>query len=826
MGHLTIAGQVFTVAQTLALPSLSMQDVNVLRTATGSTQATFTVALSASLPDPVIVSYATADGTAMATKGDYVPVSGRLTIPAGELTATFEVPILGATRTTANDTFFVNLGRPVNAVIASGHARCTIVNHFPTFEFSAPSYSVSEGAGLATITVKQRGGSVAASAVDYATADGTAKGSGPDRDYTPQSGTLSFAANQDSATFQIPIMQDTLHEPSETVLLRLSNPVPAAQGARLAPQKTAVLTISDDDNGGSFQFARSSYVVDAATTATSVRLSVVRAAGMAGSVSVHYATSDGTAAAGADYTATSGDLTFSSTGAAAFAQTFDVPIMRRTGGARSFAVTLSAASGGATLGPQSTATVTILGSQPTLSFNSAMYHVSTTQRTAVITVKRSAPLAGVATIHYVTTPGTASNGGIDYSDVAGTLTFAANVTTAAFAIPISRNPFVDAAKTVNLTLDAPTWTLGTASVDPLLGSSILTIENPNLPPTVEFGAPLYTVSERTPETSIAVTRRGDLQGTVTVDYAVAGGTATSGVDYVLKPGTLTFLENQVLKSVPITILNDKLTDGTETVQLALRNPTWSGGTAVIGAVGTTTVNIIDSGPAVQFSAASYITNESSSIVAIAVKRSGSLAAPATVGYAATGGTAIRDVGSGGDYVLDPGTLFFGAGQAQQMFTIRLRADGVADGDKTIDLALNAPSGVALGTPATAEVTIKDVDVAGKVSFSAESFSVAETEGFATITITRTGGTASAATIHYATVDADPGTTALAGTDYASSSGTLTFGRNETAKTITIPVFDNGVPDRGAVGVVVALSGPAGGLALGTPTTATLWIVRE
>jgi hypothetical protein len=120
------------------------------------------------------------------------------------------------------------------------------------------------------------------------------------------------------------------------------------------------------------------------------------------------------------------------------------------------------------------------------------------------------------------------------------------------------------------------------------------------------------------------------------------------------------------------------------------------------------------------------------------------------------------------------------------------------------------------------VTIKDNDKAGTVQFSVASYSVAETAGAATITVTRSGGTSSQATVHYSTSDG----TATAPGDYTTTAGTLTFGLNEKSKTFTVPVVDNGTPDSGAVSVNLTLDTPANGFALGANSTATLWIVRE
>ncbi len=108
---------------------------------------------------------------------------------------------------------------------------------------------------------------------------------------------------------------------------------------------------------GAFNFSSGSYA--AGEAAGSVLVTVTRSGGSDGAVSVSFATSDGTALAGVDYTATAVVLSWVAGDAAD--QHVSIPILNRPGaqGDRSFGVTLSAPTGGATLGPLSNAVVTI-----------------------------------------------------------------------------------------------------------------------------------------------------------------------------------------------------------------------------------------------------------------------------------------------------------------------------------------------------------------------------------------------------------------------------------------------------------------------------------
>ncbi len=114
-----------------------------------------------------------------------------------------------------------------------------------TIRFSLGAYSVSEGAGTATINVQRANGDDGAVTVQYSAAPGTATAG---QDFTPKSGTLSWAdGDDDPKSFTVALQNDTATESSETVLLTLSNPT---GGATLDDaRKSATLTLQDNDGG-------------------------------------------------------------------------------------------------------------------------------------------------------------------------------------------------------------------------------------------------------------------------------------------------------------------------------------------------------------------------------------------------------------------------------------------------------------------------------------------------------------------------------------------------------------------------------------------------
>ena len=167
-------------------------------------------------------------------------------------------------------------------------------------EFAAGSFRVRESAGPARITVVRSGNTNAAFSIDFATQDGTATHG---LDYLGSTNTLQFAPGQLSLELSIPVLDDTLVEGNETVLLRLFN---APRLVELGGWATATLIIEDDEK--SVRFSRRKYTVR--ENATNAVIEVLREGDLTGTVSVRFNTEDGNATAGLDYGAVNTRLVF------------------------------------------------------------------------------------------------------------------------------------------------------------------------------------------------------------------------------------------------------------------------------------------------------------------------------------------------------------------------------------------------------------------------------------------------------------------------------------------------------------------------------------
>jgi plastocyanin len=228
------------------------------------------------------------------------------------------------------------------------------------------------------------------------------------------------------------------------------------------------ITVLPAAASGALAFSSAAYSVSG--SAASVLISVTRSGGSSGAVAVHYATSDGSAKAGVDYTAAAGTLSWSDGDTST--KTFPVTILGDGKATSNLTVNLalSSPSGGAALGTHGAAVLTIqeTSANPgTINFSQATYTASEASGAATITVNRSGGKSGAVSVHFATAAGTAV-AGKNYDDVSGTLSFADGDGAAkTFSVPLIDDHVVAPALTVKLTLSSPTGGagLGTAAAN-------------------------------------------------------------------------------------------------------------------------------------------------------------------------------------------------------------------------------------------------------------------------------------------------------------------------------------------------------------------------
>ena len=466
--------------------------------------------------------------------------------------------------------------------------------HPGTLQFSASSYSGNEDNGAITVSVTRSGGSDGAVSVDVSdTGSGTATSGNDYAAITPT--TLSWA-NGDTSTksFVVSVNADGLVEPDETVILALNN---VTGGATLGTSSTTVTILNDDvaNVPGTLQFDPTSYTVAENGSGTAT-ITVTRIGGNQGAVTVDYATNDGTATAGSDYTATTGTLSWAS--GVSGPQTFTVSITNDTLVEPNETVNLSLSNptGGATLGT-STAILTITSDDAygVLEFNATSYTVNETDGTVnnVIGVQRVNGSSGTVSVDVSDLgTGSATGSGTDYIFTSPTtLTWGDGDTSVKYVtITLVNDTAVEGTETVNLSL-------GNVSGGASIGSpstSTVEIADDDAPAAageLQFDSTSYSVTESGVAATITVNRINGSSGAVGVSYASSDGSAIAGSDYTAVSGTLTWADGDTAaKTFTVPIINDANVESTEALNLALSNPT---GGAVLASPSSATLTIFD-----------------------------------------------------------------------------------------------------------------------------------------------------------------------------------------------------------------------------------------
>jgi hypothetical protein len=425
-------------------PAISVANATVTEGNAGAVNALFTVTLSLQGSAAVTVQYATADGSATAP-ADYQATSGTLTFDPGQNVKQVVVPVVGDSLIESTEVFSLNLSGPVNATIADATAQGTITDN-DTVSISVGNATVTEGnAGtvnaLFAVTLSLESSQTVT--VEYGTVDGSATAPA---DYQATSGTLTFDPGQTVKQIVVPVVGDTAIETTEVFSLNLFNPVnatladPSAQG-----------TITDDDTV-SISVANPTVTEGNSGTANAlfnVTLSTVSAS----TVTVDYATADGSAIAPGDYLTTTGTLSF------APGQTvmqIGVPVVGDTviESTEVFSLNLFNAVNATLADPSAQGTIT---DNDTVSISIGAATVTegnTGTKDCVFTVTLSAVSGSTVTVDFTTADGSAT-APADYVATAGTLTFAPGVVSKQIVVQVVGDALVEANETFSVNLSNP-----------------------------------------------------------------------------------------------------------------------------------------------------------------------------------------------------------------------------------------------------------------------------------------------------------------------------------------------------------------------------------
>ena len=313
---------------------------------------------------PITVAGSGIAGVIPFTVGDF-----SITIPAGQTSAStdFTVTLPEAQSDDAyGDEIITLTATPTSGLTPSSDSFTLTDRIDTTVTILSNNQQITEGnMGTPTVSIEMRvavtqrglegaGGIIQQPlSIDYAISfSGTATAA----DVATRTGTLVIPIGMNRHLFTLPvILGDTLDENDEHFTITLSNPRLTTTDAVFDGKDAIMITIIDDDTT-QVQFANTR--IEVGEGAGSATFTITLAPLNAFPLTVSYETSDGTASAGSDYTATSASITIP---AMATSATFSVPVLddRLDEDAERFTVTLTGTDRGV-LGAAATATVTII----------------------------------------------------------------------------------------------------------------------------------------------------------------------------------------------------------------------------------------------------------------------------------------------------------------------------------------------------------------------------------------------------------------------------------------------------------------------------------
>jgi uncharacterized repeat protein (TIGR01451 family) len=517
--------------------------------------------------------------------------------PAANLTGTaiITIAVNGNNSQAMSDTFILTVNAVNDVPVNSVPGPQSVNENSPLTFSNANSNPISiadmdAGANSMQVTLTAAGGHLTlsgTSGLSFTVGDGTA-----DAQLT-FTGTIS---NINNALNGLVFTPAPGHDGAASLQIATNDQGNTGLGGALSDTDIISIMVLD---GGTLAFSAAAYTVgEAAGTMT---ITVNRTGGTAGEARIAYATSNGTATAGQDYTASGGTLIFAS---GVTTQTFNVPITddNLDEGDETVQLTLSNVTGTGSLGAPATVTLTLTDNDasPTLSINDVSVTEGNSGTTsAVFTVSLSAPSGLPVSVGYQTADGTASAPDDYQAIVTASLTLAPGETTKTITALVNGEMTAEADEHFFINLSNP---VNATITD---GQGRGTIVSDDLP-LIRLSASSYSVDEDGLHAIVTINRLGDLSQPARVDYATSDpsglnncsqvtGNASSRCDYATSVGTIRFNAGESSRQVFIPIVNDAYIEGPEVFSLTLSNVTGGELDAPISA--TVTINDNDTEPA-------------------------------------------------------------------------------------------------------------------------------------------------------------------------------------------------------------------------------------
>ena len=799
---------------------------------------------------PVLVRYATVDGTAIAgtdytRQVDTAQTYKVFTIPAGQSSGTIRIPITDdQVYEPADETFTLQLTNHNDKATLSGDATPLTATGTITDDDPKPVVSVagpdgkvsyvSENAnGPVTFTLTLTGQSAGDVTVDYATGEAgllgllTARqslaGATEDEDYAGTSGTVTFSSGQTTKTFTVQVTNDDVSEDTEFFGFKISN----AQNAQLgneATEQVADMGLLDDDPRGVLIEAISIGLEEPASGETAVASSYT--------VKLKSQPTDAvtvTIGGGSDsvVTLSATTLTFNADNWAT-AQTVTVTPLKDAN-AISETITLThTLSGGDYTGIAADSVTINVTDSDTRNIVLSPTSLTVTEGEAAgtsYTVKLATEPSNTVTVTLSGHSGTALL-------ISGTTLSIDQLTFTADNWATAQTVTVKAAHDDNAVNESETLTHTASGGDYANVTADLAVTNDDdslTTVTVQFGAASYTVAESDDTGTTEVTENtvevtvvlsADPERTVVIPIEKTDQGGATAADYSGVPQSVTFNSGDTSMAFTFTAEADNDDDDGESVRLTFGASLPADITA--GTPDQATVTITDDDvPAVtvQFGQSAYTVAEGSSRT-VTVELSADPERTVVIPIVTTnqGGAAAAD------YSGVPGSVTFTSGDTSMTFTVAAEADDVNDDGESVRLSFGAglPAGVTAGTQDETTVTITDDDdPTVTVMFGQSAYTVAE-GGMQTVTVALSGDPERTVVIPIEKTDQGGATTA----DYSGVPGSVTFNSGDTSMTFTFAAEADDVNDDGESVRLSFGAMPDARVSEGSPSEATVSITDD
>jgi hypothetical protein len=564
--------------------------------------------------------------------------------------------------------------------------------------------------------------------------------------------------------------------------------------------------------------------------ATETAVTVTLSAASNTPITVNYATADGTAKAGTNFSATSGTLAFlpGQTSKIVF-----VPLAALTASglpSQTFQVNLSSPINAVI--SSSTTTVTIVDAMPlaavipTISVGDVTLQVGSAATQAVFTVSLSTATSNTVSMAYGTADGTATYANNAYTPTWGTLTFSPGQISKTIAVPVTGMTTAGLANETFI-LNLANAVDGKIVRAPATATLVDVATTTTVFPTISVGDVTVQVGTAATQAVFTVNLSAATTNTVSMLYGTADGTATAGSGaYTPTWGTLTFSPGQTSKTVAVPVARSKaagLANQTFILNLAsavngkiVRAPATA---TLVDAIPTAPAPTTPAVPTVSVGDVTVQVGSAATQAVFTVTLSAASTSTVSMLYGTADGTAKA---ASGTYTPTWGTLTFSPGQTSKTVAvpvIAMTAVGLPNQTFILNLA-NAVNGKIVRSPATATL----VDVATKatvfptISVGNATVQVGTAATQAVFTVTLSAATTNTVTMAYGTAD---GTATAASGAYIPIWGTLTFSPGQTSKTIAVPVASLKTPGLAARTFILNLANAVNGKIVLAPATATL-----